>query len=309
MIGCGDEEAQQARDGEDGLGWVLYLAPHLGCIRGDGDSGIEWRARARREPCQASQGPRTDFGFALITWRGLGLCMMVLGGWNTDTPETGAESRVTRGERVSGGGSTGKTLHDLLRCGRPRHTRSQLSRPLPSPPALHPRCQWLSPTVSSIHTDSFLGENPEISSNSAAVRRQIIAARRTLGIYLPPAFGAPLDPGVPGTHASELPSTCGLPERIAIKPPPKQQGSEGARIVERSDRVRAGHARTSSCVPSSRAIKQRSHPPPTSATTMSPWLITFVAFVPVLLLALSFLRSTVLSKYLDDKSTRRRQPG
>lgn len=42
---------------------------------------------------------------------------------------------------------------------------------------------------------------------------------------------------------------------------------------------------------------------------MSPWLLTFVAFVPVLLVALSFLRSTVLSKYLDDKHERRQPSG
>lgn len=41
---------------------------------------------------------------------------------------------------------------------------------------------------------------------------------------------------------------------------------------------------------------------------MSPWLLTFVAFIPVLLVALSFLRSTVLSKYLDDR-TQKRQAG
>jgi len=35
---------------------------------------------------------------------------------------------------------------------------------------------------------------------------------------------------------------------------------------------------------------------------MSPWLVTVVALVPVLLVALSYLRSTVLSKYLDDRS-------
>jgi hypothetical protein len=44
---------------------------------------------------------------------------------------------------------------------------------------------------------------------------------------------------------------------------------------------------------------------PFHLSAMSPWLLTFVAFVPVLLLALSFLRSTVLSKYLDDKHERR----
>jgi hypothetical protein len=38
---------------------------------------------------------------------------------------------------------------------------------------------------------------------------------------------------------------------------------------------------------------------------MSPWILTFVALVPVLLVGLSYLRSTVFSKYLDDADTDR----
>lgn len=40
---------------------------------------------------------------------------------------------------------------------------------------------------------------------------------------------------------------------------------------------------------------------------MSSWLITFFALVPVLLVGLSFLRSTVLSKYLDDQPDRSKE--
>ena len=38
---------------------------------------------------------------------------------------------------------------------------------------------------------------------------------------------------------------------------------------------------------------------------MSAALITFLALLPVLLIALSFLRSTVLTQYLDDKHEKR----
>jgi hypothetical protein len=39
---------------------------------------------------------------------------------------------------------------------------------------------------------------------------------------------------------------------------------------------------------------------------MSALLVTALAFIPVAFFALAFLRSTILSKYLDDPHTKRR---
>lgn len=64
-------------------------------------------------------------------------------------------------------------------------------------------------------------------------------------------------------------------------------------------------SRRPSPVPSASEHERRRRRIKQTSSTMSPWLITFVAFVPVLLVALAFLRSTVLSKYLDDRYEKR----